>query len=216
MVASGSTAESIAVAHFPCFKRGGFVQGAGHASAVSQLSWLAGDGVVMSAGSKDRTLLQWKCVYDQTRDSGREGGHSCEDSEIEFDGGHQQLNLLAVEPTPPSLPALSSLLPSTVDAASAPLQLKWMPMVSPPSLLSPPSSQLTRQQTPTTPIVEIDLDVRSDETIVVVFLLLLGVHSSVGSFCSVLTMCCLCVCMYFFCLCIILRLLLAVVVAVCY
>ena len=33
--------------------------------------------------------MQWKCIYDQSRESGDEGGVSCNDSQIEMDGGHE-------------------------------------------------------------------------------------------------------------------------------
>jgi hypothetical protein len=89
LVAGGSTCGSVTVAHNPYPSRAGFVQATGHAGSISALAWVAGDGSLLSVGAKDHALLQWKCVFDASRESGDEGGRSCEDSEIEIDGGHE-------------------------------------------------------------------------------------------------------------------------------
>lgn len=42
-------------------------------------------------GARDHTVLQWRCVFDNARESGDEAGavNLAEDSEIELDGGHE-------------------------------------------------------------------------------------------------------------------------------
>lgn len=89
LLAAGSNAGTITIGHNPYPKRCGFLQCSGHAGQISSVAWLAGDGALMTIGSKDHTLMQWKCIYDGTRESGDEGGRSCEDSDIEIDGGHE-------------------------------------------------------------------------------------------------------------------------------
>lgn len=89
LLAAGSNAGNITIGHNPYPKRSGFLQCSGHAGHISSVAWLAGDGALMSIGSRDHTLMQWKCIYDGTRESGDEGGRSCEDSDIEIDGGHE-------------------------------------------------------------------------------------------------------------------------------
>jgi WD40 repeat protein len=77
------------VAHSPCQGRPGFISATGHAGPVSSVSWSAGDGTILTTGSKDHTILQWKCVYDSAKESGDEGGLSCDDSEVDRDAGHE-------------------------------------------------------------------------------------------------------------------------------
>lgn len=89
LLASGNTAGRIYVVHNPCPEMSGFSGDRGHAGVVSNVAWLAGDGMLISVGAKDHTILQWKCQYDDVRESGDEGGLSCDDSEIERDGGHE-------------------------------------------------------------------------------------------------------------------------------
>jgi len=89
LIAAGSTAGRLAVAHNPCQARAGFVGSAGHSGPISQVAWLAGDGTIITIGTKDHCVLQWKCIFDTTRESGDEGGLSCEDSEVDRDAGHE-------------------------------------------------------------------------------------------------------------------------------
>ena len=89
LVAAGTTGGSVVVAHNPCPERAGFIRVSGHSGPVSQVAWLAGDHTILSIGQKDHCIMQWKCVFDSTRESGDEGGLSCEDSEVERDGGHE-------------------------------------------------------------------------------------------------------------------------------
>lgn len=89
MLAAGTTGGKVLIAHNPCPERPGFISASGHSGPISQVSWLAGDHTVISIGQKDHCVLQWKCVFDTTRESGDEGGLSCEDSEVERDAGHE-------------------------------------------------------------------------------------------------------------------------------
>lgn len=88
LIASGNDAGRLVVAHQPCPLRPRFISATGHAGQISKIAWSAGDGRIFTIGSKDHIILQWKVVYDDTRESGDEGGASCEDSEVERDGGH--------------------------------------------------------------------------------------------------------------------------------
>ena len=87
MVACGNTNGRLYVSHSPCVDSVGFVDNNGHAGNVSRICWSAGDTYILTIGSNDHTIMQWKCVYDNARESGEEGGLSCEDSEIERMGG---------------------------------------------------------------------------------------------------------------------------------
>jgi len=89
LLAGGSNAGTLTVAHNPYPQKAGFLKSSGHAGRISSLAWVAGDGAILSIGTKDHTLMQWKCLYDNTRESGDEGGRSCDDSEMEIDGGHE-------------------------------------------------------------------------------------------------------------------------------
>jgi microtubule-associated protein-like 6 len=89
LVAAGTTGGTVVVAHSPCPERPGFISARGHSGPISQVSWLAGDHSLITIGQKDHCILQWKCIFDTTRESGDEGGISCEDSEVERDAGHE-------------------------------------------------------------------------------------------------------------------------------
>lgn len=89
LVAGGNNAGGVTIAHNPYPQKAGFVQSSGHAGRISSLAWVAGDGALLSIGTKDHSLMQWKCLYDGTRESGDEGGRSCDESEIDIDGGHE-------------------------------------------------------------------------------------------------------------------------------
>lgn len=87
LTAMGDNAGRLVVAHNPCPLRPRFLSSTGHAGPISAIGWSAGDGRVFTLGAKDHVILQWKVVYDEARESGDEGGKSCEDSEVEKDGG---------------------------------------------------------------------------------------------------------------------------------
>ena len=87
LIAVGDNAGRLVVAHNPCAHRPRFLSATGHAGPISAIGWTAGDGRVFTLGAKDHVILQWKVVYDEARESGDEGGKSCEDSEVEKDGG---------------------------------------------------------------------------------------------------------------------------------
>jgi len=89
MLAAGTSAGKLVLTHNPCPARAGYVGSAGHAGPISQVSWLAGDGTIMTTGAKDQCIFQWKCVFDQIKESGDEKDASGNDSEIERDGGHE-------------------------------------------------------------------------------------------------------------------------------
>jgi WD40 repeat protein len=89
LLAAGNNAGGVTVAHNPYPHKAGFLHSTGHAGRISQLAWVAGDGAILSIGTKDHALMQWRCLYDNTRESGDEGGRSCEDTEMEIDGGHE-------------------------------------------------------------------------------------------------------------------------------
>jgi microtubule-associated protein-like 6 len=89
LLATGNTAGRLFVTHYPCQDRAGFVGSVGHSGPIAQVAWVAGDGVIISIGVKDFSILQWKCIYDTTRESGDEGGISCEDSDVNRTGGHE-------------------------------------------------------------------------------------------------------------------------------
>ena len=88
-MASGNSAGRLYIVHNPCQARPGFISVLGHAGPICNVSWAAGDGTIYTIGAKDHTILQWKCVYDGAKESGDEGGLSCEDSEVERDAGHE-------------------------------------------------------------------------------------------------------------------------------
>ena len=87
LLAVGNTGGKIQVVHNPCQDKAGFVANAGHAGPISQVAWVAGDGKLLTSGIKDHVVMQWKCIYDQTRESGNEGGLSCDDSQVDMDCG---------------------------------------------------------------------------------------------------------------------------------
>ena len=89
MTACGNSAGRIFLTYYPCQKRAGFVGSAAHAGPISQIGWLAGDRMLVSIGAKDHAIMQWKCIYDDPKDSGDEGGLSCDDSDVERTGGHE-------------------------------------------------------------------------------------------------------------------------------
>lgn len=89
LTACGNSAGRIFVSYYPCQKRAGFVGSNAHAGPISQIGWLAGDGMLISIGAKDNAIMQWKCIYDDPKDSGDEGGLSCDDSDVERTGGHE-------------------------------------------------------------------------------------------------------------------------------
>jgi WD40 repeat protein len=118
----GNTAGSIYIAHSPCPERAGFLKCSGHAGPISQLSWMAGDATLISTGLCDHTILQWKCVFDTTRESGDECGKSGDDSEIDIDNGHQLTGLDTGD---------VFLLPKKTDEPNT-----WHSMITPPSNLA--------------------------------------------------------------------------------
>lgn len=85
----GTSGGRLFVSHYPAPERGGFVGSCGHAGPISQIAWIAGDSTIISIGLKDHVVFQWKCIYDNTRESGDEGGLSCEDSDVERNGGRE-------------------------------------------------------------------------------------------------------------------------------
>ena len=89
LVAAGTSSGKVVIAHSPCPGRPGFISASGHSGPISQVGWLAGDHTIITLGQKDHCILQWKCVFDSTRESGDEGGLSCEDSEVERDAGRE-------------------------------------------------------------------------------------------------------------------------------
>ena len=138
LVAAGSNAGSITVAHNPYPHKAGFLQSAGHAGRISSLAWVAGDGALMSVGTKDHTLMQWKCLYDGTRESGDEGGRSCEESEIEIDGGHEltktalRVSGIPAVPTGPSISSDGAIVEHKTGAGEERLS-NWYSMICAPS-----------------------------------------------------------------------------------
>jgi microtubule-associated protein-like 6 len=118
LFAAGNTSGRLFVVHNPCQGLAGFVGDNAHAGPISQIGWIAGDGTVVTTGSRDNSIMQWRCVYDMSRESGDEGGLSCEDSEVERDAGHE---------------------PFAVTLADAPVattgQAMWMANISPPSIV---------------------------------------------------------------------------------
>jgi WD40 repeat protein/Ca2+-binding EF-hand superfamily protein len=79
----------VQVSHYPAPQRTGFVSICAHAGPISQVHWLAGDGVILTSGRKDYSVMQWRVLYDDIRESGDEGGLSCQDSVVEKDVGHE-------------------------------------------------------------------------------------------------------------------------------
>jgi hypothetical protein len=100
LLASGNTAGRVYVTHYPCQDRAGFADSLAHAGPVPRVAWGAGDVYVVSVGQKDHAVMKWRAVYDDARDSGDEGGMSCEDSEVERDGGHEFTDGEIVRHTP--------------------------------------------------------------------------------------------------------------------
>lgn len=154
LLAGGSNAGSLTVAHNPYPHKAGFVQCSGHAGRISSLAWVAGDGAILSIGTKDHTLMQWKCLYDNSRESGDEGARSCEDSEMEIDGGHELTRTaLRVSGINASLvPHDSSTAPAAEHKVSEEKHLSnWYSMVCAPSNIRDDDQAL--------PSVKIDMDV---------------------------------------------------------
>ena len=128
LLAAGTTGGTIVVAHNPCPERPGYIRVSGHSGPISQVGWLAGDHTIISIGQKDHCILQWKCVFDTTRESGDEGGLSCEDSEVDRDGGHEfkdsdivrftdnmgRVQQWATAISPPSAPEVEDTTPPNV------------------------------------------------------------------------------------------------------
>jgi hypothetical protein len=76
LAAVGNSSGNIYLAHNPCPGRAGFVEASGHAGAVKQLAWIAGDTNLISCGIDDHTLLQWKCIFDTAREVRNPCAHS--------------------------------------------------------------------------------------------------------------------------------------------
>jgi len=68
LLAAGNSAGNVYLAHNPCPDRAGFLKCSGHAGAVNHLAWVAGDTYLLSCGSNDHMVLQWKCVFENTRE----------------------------------------------------------------------------------------------------------------------------------------------------
>jgi microtubule-associated protein-like 6 len=98
LLAAGTNVGRVFVVKYPCPEKAGFVTDSAHCGPISQIAWCAGDGTIVTTGSRDHSILQWRCVYDNARESGDEGGRSCEDSEEGRDGG-QELPLASIERT---------------------------------------------------------------------------------------------------------------------
>lgn len=128
LLACGTNAGRLFISHFPCPEKSGFISDAAHSGPISQVSWAAGDGTVLSTGSRDHAILQWKCVYDDSRESGDEGGMSCDDSEEERDAGHEFTE--------------SSIVRKL--AAPSAQSTAWMASVTPPSVIK--DDDLSRPQ----------------------------------------------------------------------
>jgi WD40 repeat protein/Ca2+-binding EF-hand superfamily protein len=89
LCAMANNCGRVHVSHTPAPARCGFVSFMGHAGPVSQLQWMAGDGVIITTGRKDHAVMQWRVFYDDIRESGDEGGLSCQDSAAEKDVGYE-------------------------------------------------------------------------------------------------------------------------------
>jgi WD40 repeat protein len=89
LLACGNTCGRVFLSHNPCIREAGFSDQFGHAGAISRIGWSAGDSYVVTIGSIDNVIMQWKCVYDAAKESGDEGGRSCEDSDVEKLGGQE-------------------------------------------------------------------------------------------------------------------------------
>lgn len=87
LVGVGNTCGRLFVSHYPCPQRAGFASATGHAGPIAHVAWVAGDGTVLTIGRKDHTIMQWKCIFDNARESGDEGGLSCQDSGAEREVG---------------------------------------------------------------------------------------------------------------------------------
>jgi hypothetical protein len=165
LLAGGSNAGSLTVAHNPYPRKAGFVQCAGHAGRISSLAWVAGDGAILSIGTKDHTLMQWKCLYDNTRESGDEGARSCEDSEMEIDGGHElSRTALRVSGIVASAAPLEGSATAAEQKSSEERQLSnWYSMVCAPSNIRDDDQALPDAQ------IELDVCNSNSGTIIFVF-----------------------------------------------
>lgn len=99
----------------------------GHAGPIANIGWLAGDGNLITIGRKDHAVLQWKCVYDEARESGDEGGLSCEDSAAERDVGCEGAGVVRKSAPPEEIPHWQTVIspPSDVvdyDESAPPLK----------------------------------------------------------------------------------------------
>lgn len=89
LTCTGNSDGRLFVTHYPAQDRVPFVDVCAHAGPVSRVAWGAGDAYMVSTGQVDHAVLKWRVVYDDGRESGTEGGLSCEDSGVERDGGHE-------------------------------------------------------------------------------------------------------------------------------
>ena len=114
LLSCGNSAGKVYVVYNPCPERSGFIAESGHAGPVSQVTWIAGDGTLLTVGAKDHAVMQWRCIYDNSRESADEGGISCEDSEVERDGGREPRAVVPVRrSTGLAQPWLSAVIPPT-------------------------------------------------------------------------------------------------------
>jgi WD40 repeat protein len=94
LLATGNTGGRVYITHYPCQSQAGFSSAGGHAGPVSKLCWLPGDSSVVSIGQKDYSIFQWKVLYADSKESGDEGGLSCDDSaaenEVGFESRHKE------------------------------------------------------------------------------------------------------------------------------
>eukprot|EP01038_Epipyxis_sp_PR26KG_P009724 gene9724-13087_t len=136
LVCAGTRAGSIHLGYYPFVNKKGFIRALAHTGPVSQLAWIAGDGSLVSIGSKDHTIMQWKCVYENSRElvDETQTTHMQQDidSEVEIDGGHQKMVPLK-QKVSTIIGADESMLEPDSSSAVVPDRSLWRNMVCPPS-----------------------------------------------------------------------------------
>jgi WD40 repeat protein len=59
-----------------------------HAGTVGDVVWIAGDTHIVSIGAMDHIVMQWRCVYDSSKELGDDGAKYREIDDVERLGGH--------------------------------------------------------------------------------------------------------------------------------
>jgi microtubule-associated protein-like 6 len=88
LVAVGDNFGRIKLFNAPTYTKGhGYALYRGHSGGLGRLRWTANDTHLISIGSSDRCIFQWKVLKDGAVQEGDPAGDSADDSEVERDCG---------------------------------------------------------------------------------------------------------------------------------